>query len=291
MIFELYQMKYFPKIYTRTIGDIKIEGTSVSAYGTALGFPEMNFCIDIGVCPYSFITYENLLITHGHQDHLLELSRYVALRNMQKISPANIYVPEFLTKELDLLLNNWRSLESRRRHDYKLIPVKAGERYRFHGNYYFEPFKVFHSIPTFGYKIYEKRKKLKKEYHGLNSSELVGLKKKKIEIEESLWLPLIVHSSDTSAKFFSDIDFSDFKYLILESTFLLPEHEKTARDRKHLHIKDIVRNKDKIKNPFVLLTHFSMRYPDSIIISEVQKHFPAINKEKFFLLWENRNGS
>ena len=283
-------MKYFPKISKRDVGNLKIEGTSVSAYGTAIGFPEMNICIDIGVCPYSFISYENLLITHGHQDHLLEISRYVALRNMQKISPANIYAPAFLIKSIKELLNNWKVLENRKSHEYNLIPVEAGKRYPFHGNYYFEPFEVFHSIPTFGYKIYEHRKKLKKEFHGLNSGEIVELKKKGIEIEESLWLPLIIHSSDTGAKFFDKVDCSGFEYLILECTFLLPEHEKTAANRKHLHIKDIVRNIDRITNPYVILTHFSMRYPESIILSQVKNYFPGINKEKFFLLWENKNG-
>jgi len=131
---------------------------------------------------------------------------------------------------------------------------------------------------------------LKPQYHGLDSNELVNLKKQGIEIEEILWLPILIHTSDTGAKIFDKVDLSGFEYLILESTFLLPEHEKIAADRKHLHIKDIVNNLHKITNPNVILTHFSMRYPESTIFSEVKNHFPDINKDKFFLLWENRNG-
>lgn len=283
-------MKYFPKISKRKIGNLLIEGTSVSAYGTAIGFPEMNLCIDIGVCPYSFISYENLLITHGHQDHLLEVSRYVALRNMQKISPPNIYVPKFLLANVKQLLDNWMKLESRKSHAYNLIPVEEGERYNFHGNLYFEPIKVFHSIPTFGYKIYEHRKKLKHEYYGLSGHELVELKKKGVKIEESIWIPLVVHTSDTDKRIFENIDFTGFEYLILECTFLLPEHEEVATQRKHMHISHIADSLPDIDNPHIILTHFSMRYPDNLILPQVKKHFPTINKKRFFLLWEEKNG-
>jgi ribonuclease Z len=283
-------MKYFPKISSREYNGLRIEGTSVSAYGTALGFPDFNLCIDIGVCPYSFITYSNLVITHGHQDHLLELTRYVALRNMQKIDAPNIYVPHFLIDGVKTLLENWMKLESRGRHNFNLIPVVEGEKYNFHGNYWLEPFRVFHSIPTFGYKIFERRKKLKPEFHGLSGPEIVKLKKKGTEIENEVWIPLLLHTSDTGKKIFSEVDFTGFETVILECTFLLPEHRKTASDRKHLHIQEIVENLPELDNKQIILSHFSMRYPDAIIYPLVKEFIPDINRDRIFILGDDKNG-
>jgi ribonuclease Z len=281
-------MKYFPRVAKRKIGDILIEGASVSAYGTALGFPEMNLCIDMGICPYSFITFDNLLITHGHQDHILEISRYVALRNMQKIAPPRIFVPEFLLPAIDDLLQLWSRIEQRAPHKYELLPVQAGQRYHFHGNLYFEPFVVQHSLPAFGYKIYELRKKLRDEFRNCTGPELVALKKQGQEIEREVWRPLLLHSGDTNADIFAQPDLSDFPLLIIECTFVENEHLSLARQRQHLHIQTIRDNLGKLGDSRVLLSHFSMRYPENQVFAAVRRVFPEVNERQIFLLWEDR---
>ena len=266
------------------IGEYNIEGSAVSAFASYIGVKEMDVLFDVGHCPPHYISYNNLLVTHGHQDHLLSVTRYIGLRNMNQLPPANIFVPEEQVQNVKDLLTLWSKIEKRKEYDVNIIGVKPDEIHKLSKRYYFKSFKTTHSHDSLGYIIYELRKKLKKEYLGLSGQELVKLKDEGIIIEYDLHIPQIGYTGDTTKNIFNNPLIQDCRYLILESTFLTNEHFDISEDRAHLHLEDILEYIKNSQNEYIILTHFSMRYIKREIIDIVKEATGELYGKKIFVL-------
>ncbi len=265
-------------------GKFHIEGSSVSAFATYIGIRELDVMFDVGHCPPAFIGYNNLLITHGHQDHLLSLTRYIGLRNMNKLPPANIYIPKVQEKNIKSLLNLWSKIEKRQNYNVNIVPVKPDETYHLNKRYYFRSFKTTHSHDSLGYIIFEKRKKLKKEYLGMTGRELVKLKEQGTEIEYTKHIPQVCFPGDTTEDIFENEYVKQSRYLILESTFLADDHRDISFDRAHLHLEQIAEYVKSATNEYIILSHFSMRYTKKEIIQIIKNNFGELFGEKIFIL-------
>ncbi|MCK5077146.1 MAG: hypothetical protein KAR38_12255 [Calditrichia bacterium] len=266
------------------IGEFNISGMGISAFATYIGIKEMDVLLDVGHCPPHYIRYNNLLITHGHQDHLLSISRYVGLRNMNQLPPANIFIPEEQLENVQELLELWSKIEKRKNYNVNLIPVKPESTHELSKRYYFKSIKTQHSFDSLGYIIYEKRKKLKKEYLGLPGPELVKLKEDGIEIDFTLHIPQVGYSGDTTKDIFENPLIQECRYLILESTFLADEHFDISEDRAHLHLEDILEYIQTARNEYIILTHFSMRYIKRDAIEIIKEATGELYGEKVFVL-------
>lgn len=266
------------------VGTYTIEGFSASAFATYIGIKEIDVLFDIGHCPPHFIRYNNLIISHGHQDHLLSVTRYIGLRNMNNMSPANIYLPAVQKKNVESLLKIWSKIENRRNYKVHLHPVQDGEIHEINEKYYFKAFKTPHSFDSLGYIIYEKRKKLKPELVGLSPAELIAKKKNGEEIEYFKHIPQICYTGDSTEEIIENPDIQKARYLILEATFLSENHLEAADDKAHIHLNHILEFLHNTQNEFVILTHFSMRYHRKEARELIKKMVGSLFETKIFVL-------
>ncbi len=266
------------------LDDYTINGRSISTIETWIQIPELNVCFDIGKGPRKVSGTDNVLISHFHQDHALGVTKHIATRNLLQIEPPRIFVPHDCTSEFHRLISVWEDLEERRL-DYRLEGVKDGDEFYFRKDLKVRPFKVDHSISSFGYTIIEERKKLRQEYLDLDGQEIVRLKEQGEDLFYTLELPLVSYTGDTRPHILDKYDFvRQSRVLITESTFLKEEDRELAHRRSHTHIQDLVDRKDQLENNYIVLVHFSARYTRREVFEEIQKQLPEDLEERVRVL-------
>jgi ribonuclease Z len=121
-------------------------------------------------------------------------------------------------------------------------------------------FAVNHNTPALGFTVLESRHKLREEFIGKTGPELVTLKKQGVEIERWIEVPLLAYCGDSAEGDFLDLDYvNQANVIILECTFIEPDHVRRARAGYHVHVRDLPRILSRLKNEHVVLSHVTRR--------------------------------
>ncbi len=262
-----------------------IEGYSRAAVQSYWRIPELKLGFDMGGTPWSFMGTQTYFITHAHLDHMAALPAYVARRRMMKMEPPKIFVPEEVHEATDRMLKAWQKLD-RGRMVCELVPAKTGVEYELSREHVVTAFPTKHTVPSLGYIVWERRRKLKPEYQGLTGDEIRDIRKSGIEVSGEVRIPLVCYCGDTAPTGLdADPAIYEAKILITELTFFRPEHRKEKIHKfGHTHLDDILERAELFKNELVILGHFSTRYMDNQIRKAVEKRLPEGLKERV-LLW------
>jgi len=231
---------------------------------------------DVGNQPVHYTHIGNLLLTHAHLDHSAGLPYYISQRSLRNLKPPKIYVPEEIYFELDSIIKLYQKIEDFN-YNYNLISAKKGELYELSQNFFLRPLKTLHRIPSQGYTIYEKSRKLKPEFLGLKSEEIIRRKQSGEILTEEKFVPLISFSGDTQIEYvLENEDVQKSKILFLECTYLDDKRDvQRARKWGHLHLDEIVANSKYFQNEKLVLIHFSKRYSSKEIFSLIRSKLPS----------------
>ncbi|MBC7473683.1 MAG: hypothetical protein H7263_05285 [Candidatus Sericytochromatia bacterium] len=261
-------------------GNVSIEGVSRSTIETYFYIKELKLTFDIGKCPFHLTPVPNVFLSHMHGDHAMGIYYYLSHRNLAKMVPGKIYLPEEALKDTERVIDSFSSLEFVKR-NYELIPLAVGDKIEYDRDHVIETFATDHRIPSLGFLIKKKKTKLKLEFINKSQQEIIEMKKKGIEITDTTFEPYITYVGDSTIKPVDEYDFiKQSEILIIECTFLTPEHFDQAEQRKHIHLKNIIDRAEQFKNKYILLTHFSMRYSDDMIREYIFNHIPESLKDR-----------
>ena len=254
---------------------LTIEGYSRAAVQSYWRIPEMKLGFDLGAHPWDFMGTPNWFISHTHLDHIAALPVYVARRRMMKMDPPTIYVPDRAIGAIQQMLNSFQRLD-RGRLPCELVPVKAGQEIVLSRELAITVHKVQHTVPAFGYVVWERRKKLKPEYQGLSGEEIRDVRLTGVEVSEERRTPRIAYLGDsTIGGLDAHPEMYQAEVLILEITFVLPEHRgNLIRKMGHIHLDDVVERQEKFQNEVVIAGHFSTRYHPRQIRNTIEKRLP-----------------
>ena len=145
-------------------------------------------------------------------------------------------------------------------------------------------------VDGLGYSAIEVRHKLKSEYHDLTGPQLVELKKQGVEITNRVELPLIAYCGDTAPGAFLDLDHvRNAKILLLECTFVEPDHVDRARAGYHMHISDLRGVLPRLNNERILLTHLSRRSVFAEARNLLQREVGAEAEQRVSFLMDPRH--
>jgi len=271
------------------IDDLDIIGYSIAGEETVVAVPQLDVCFDIGKAPDQVIPINNVLLTHGHMDHAAGIAYYLSQRNFCGISPGTILAPKNLLEPMKKIIDAWGRLDGNKI-PANLVGVVPGDEYRIKPNLFARVFPTKHSRGSVGYTVIEKRKKLKTEYIGLAGPQLVELKKKGIEIDYPVELPIVTYFGDTQYVDFSQLDYIvESKILIAECTFYIDEHTDRAQAGKHMHINEFAGLIEKLENEHIIITHTTQR----TAIHQIRKILKeALSQEKYkrmILLMDRKN--
>ncbi len=168
---------------------------------------------------------------------------------------------------------------------YKFVGLKPGEDYQIRRNLIARAFETKHVGPTLGYTVIDVRQKLHEEYLGLNSTQIVTLKKQGVEITRRLEVPLVSYFGDTARSNYSEIPcVRDSKVLLIECTFFEDDHIRRARLGKHLHVQDLPEVLEGMNNEKIILTHVTRRTYMSHARAKLKQYLKKEQLEKVTFL-------
>jgi len=266
------------------IDDLEIIGYSVAGEETVVAIPQLDVCFDIGKAPDQIIHLNHVLLTHGHMDHAAGFAYYLSQRKFTGQSPGTILAPKNLLGPIREIIDAWGRLDGNRI-PVKLVGVKPGDEYQIKPNLFARAFPTKHCKGSVGYSVIEKRKKLKPEYAGLTSPQIVELKKQGIEIDYPLDIPIVSYFGDTQYVDFSQLEYiAKSKILIAECTFYEGEHTTRADAGKHMHVDELAALLEKMQNEHIIITHTTQRTPMREIRRTLKKTLHAEQYEKITIL-------
>lgn len=260
---------------------LTIEGYSRAAVQSYWRIPELKLGFDLGGSPWAFMGTQNYFVSHAHLDHLAALPVLVARRRMMKMEPPTIYVPAEVRENVERLMRAWQRLD-RGRQLCELVGVEPGEEIELSREHVVRVFRTKHTVPSVGYVVFDRRKKLKPEYQGLSGEEIRDLRLAGTEVSGEVRVPLVAYCGDTAPQGLDeDPAVYEAQVLITEMTFYRPEHRKDKIHKHgHTHLDDIVERAEKFRNELIILGHFSTRYHENQVRRSMAKRLPDVLKDR-----------
>jgi ribonuclease Z len=255
--------------------DLTIEGYSRAAVQTYWRIPELKIGFDLGGQPWSFMGTNTWFISHAHLDHLAALPVYVARRRMMKMEPPTIYLPTSAIEHMEKILKLFTRLD-RGRMPCQLKPLEPGDEIELSREHVVTISETKHTIPSLGFVVWERRRKLKTEYQTLTGPQIRDLRLGGTEVTEERRVARFAYLGDSAP---AGLDNCPAMYeahvLVLEMTFVAPSHRKDKIHKfGHMHLDDVVERRERFKNELIIASHFSTRYTAKRIRDVVEKNIP-----------------
>ena len=256
---------------------LTIEGYSRAAVQTYWRIPELKMGFDLGAQPWSFMSTPNWFVSHAHLDHIAALPVYVSRRRMMKMEPPTIYLPREAIEGVELMLRAVQRLD-RGTLPAKLVPVEPGQEIELSRELVVRVFATKHTIPSLGFLVWERRRKLKPEYLDLSGDQIRDLRLSGVEVSAEIRIPKLAYLGDTAPQ---GLDAFPEAYkaeiLIMEMTFVAPgERPSVIHKYGHTHLDDFITRADRFENGLIIASHYSTRLHPDQIVKIVDRRLPEV---------------
>lgn len=255
--------------------DLTIEGYSRAAVQTYWRIPELKIGFDLGAQPWAFMSTGTWFVSHAHLDHLAALPVYVARRRMMKMEPPTIYLPASAVEHVERILKLFTRLD-RGRMPCQLLPLEPGAEIELSREHVVTVSATKHTIPSLGFVVWERRRKLKSEYQGLTGPQIRDLRLGGTDVTEERRVARFAYLGDSSPEGLDDCPaMYEAHVLVMEMTFVAPSHRKDKIHKfGHMHLDDVIARRERFKNEVIIASHFSTRYNSKRIRDIVGRMVP-----------------
>lgn len=265
-------------------GDLSLQGLSLSGIRTSVTVPELSICFDVAQgLPFN-LHLKKYFLTHGHLDHAAGVPYIISQKNMHNESTAEFYMPESVIEPLTEIMRLWGKIEDHQ-YRYEFIPINAKSEIDLNPKYSVRPFPTLHRVPSFGYTVMGKNKKLKKEFAHLKGQDIQKAKAQGQAVDEILETPLLSFTGDTQIEFLQMSDQArKSKYLLMECTYLDSKKSvEHARNWGHTHLDEIIPRLKEIESEKIFLIHISSRYSTREALEILKARLPNSEQDRVIL--------
>jgi len=272
-----------PILSTQHAG-LTIEGYSRAAVQSYWRVPELKLGFDLGAQPWDFMGTPTWFVSHVHLDHIAALPVYVARRRMMRMEPPEIYLPAYAVDDVRRLLLVMQRLD-RGRMACELKGLQAGDEVALSREHVVSAFATSHTVPSLGYIVWERRQKLKQEFHGLPGDKIRDLKLAGTAITTEVRTPIVAYTGDTSPGGLDACPAAyEAKVLITEMSFIRPNHRREKIHKfGHMHLDDFLERAERFQNELIICAHYSTRYHPDEVRRYVSAKLPQQLRERFKL--------
>lgn len=254
---------------------LTIEGYSRAAVQTYWRVPELKVGFDLGAQPWAFMGTGTWLVSHTHLDHIAALPVYVARRRMMKMEAPTIYLPEEAVDNVERILKLFTRLD-RGRMPCTLVGTKPGDEIDLSRELVVTVSATKHTVPSLGFVVWERRRKLKAEFQQLSGEQIRDLRQSGTEVTEERRLARLAYLGDSSPEGLDNCPaMFEAQVLITEMTFVAPRHRKDKIHKfGHMHLDDLIQRRERFRNELIVASHFSTRYHPNQVRQHVSQALP-----------------
>lgn len=258
------------------LGDLRLEGWSRAGDASWFRVHPPGLAFDTGRGAAQLAGAQDVFLSHGHLDHALGLPYVLSQRSLHQHVHTRVFCPAEIVEPLAALVAATQRLE-RATYRFDLVPLAPGDRVDVARDLAIEAFRVDHVVPTLGYHLIRRKRRLAAAYAGAPREQLMALRQQGVdtsEVVEEIWLS---YCGDTGPGVF-DLEPRIFtsRVLMLECTFLGAEHREKGTRYKHLHLEDIEKQAGELRNEAIVLHHLSRRYPVAELRAQVRLRLPDL---------------
>mgnify|MGYP003632598067 CR=1 FL=1 len=265
-----------------TAGDLTLRGVSLGGVYTSIFCPELRAVFDVGIAPRSSAGADFIFISHGHVDHVGALSSLLGIRALVgKKKPPKLFLP---TEIETPVLRALEAMTEMQRYDLAINPVamSPGDLAPMRGDLEVRAFQTHHVVPSLGYSLVRRIKKLKEEFQGLAGPEIAEKKRAGEDLFRVIERVELSYCTDTLIQVLdNNPELYQSRVLVLECTFLDERKPvKLARAGCHIHLDEIIERAEKFENEHLVLMHFSQLYKPAEVVEILDRRCPPSLRER-----------
>lgn len=240
---------------------LRVSGVSLGGFASCVDLPDLKLCVDVGRLLDRTVSRSFVLVTHGHADHIGALAQHVAQRGLRRLDPATYVVPPGLAGDLEELLGVWRRMD-RGALRATIRTLEPGDELEVRRDLVARPFRTDHRVPSQGYLLERRGRRLRPEFTGRPGADLARLRGEGADIEEEVREPLIAITGDTRISgVLEHDDVLRCPRLVMEATFLDDRIDAAgAAERGHIHLDDVAEHAHRFTCEHLVLNHVSPRH-------------------------------
>ncbi|MGB1275206.1 MAG: MBL fold metallo-hydrolase, partial [Nannocystaceae bacterium] len=192
---------YSQDLDTLEVAGLTLKGITRGGIETCLMVQELRLMFDIGMCPPGFQKYRDILVSHGHSDHMGGIGYLVGQRRMTGARPPRIHVPVEVVEPVHRLMAAWAEIEDHKP-PYHLFGHAPGESFEMGKSVTATPLRTTHRVPSLGWVIERRTQRLLPEFAHLTGPEIGEKHKQGVTITQTHEEPLLCVTGDTQIEFF-----------------------------------------------------------------------------------------
>ena len=258
------------------LGELRLEGRSRAGDSSWIRVSPPGLAFDVGRGSARLTGARDLFVSHGHLDHALGVPFVLSNRSLHLGEPTRVACPAAIADSLDRLIRAAEILEGER-YRYEIVPMVPGDRLDVGKGFLVEAFPVDHVVPSLGFHLLRRKRRLRADLRGLPEPEIVALRREGREVGEEVEELALSYTGDTSAGVF-DLEprLFDSPRLVLECTFLGEELRDKGAQYGHLHFQDLVERAHRFRNRILVLTHLSRRHRPGELRERIDAELPGL---------------